>query len=118
MVAIYQLLGPRTGAVRYVGATPNPIARLRAHRTAVATNDQLLAWLQELKQLGLLPVLQMIELVGEINAHRRERFWIRTMQAAGAPHLPNRQAHASKRVGALKLFAACDTRSDKVYGQG
>ncbi|MGH8066346.1 MAG: IS630 family transposase [Candidatus Entotheonellia bacterium] len=32
-------------------------------------------------------------------------------------HLPNRYEHESTRAGALNLFAAFDTRSDRVYGQ-
>jgi transposase len=33
-------------------------------------------------------------------------------------NLPNRHEHEYKRAGALKLFAAFDTRSGKVYGHG
>jgi hypothetical protein len=37
---------------------------------------------------------------------------------AQAPNMPNRHEPEYKRAGALNLFAAFDTRSGQVYGQG
>lgn len=56
---IYHLIDPRDRAVRYVGKSGNPTARLRAHiqESAAAQNTAKKRWIAELADLGLRPIL-------------------------------------------------------------
>lgn len=86
-VSIYQLRDPRTMAIRYVGIAANPRRRLASH-VAEAKNgrknrpiNHRSRWIRTLLQLGLRPVLEVIESTD--NWALRERYWIKRLRGEG-----------------------------------
>jgi hypothetical protein len=73
---IYLLRDPRDNRVRYVGKTINHKNRYRAHR-APSAQYCCARWLKELRSLGMLPTMEIIETVppGHDWAER-EIYWI------------------------------------------
>ncbi len=79
MVYIYYLEDPRESKRGYVGKTSkNPKIRLSEHLTEARLSNGLSnkqEWLLELIELGLSPILNILEKV-EVNWQERERYWI------------------------------------------
>jgi hypothetical protein len=80
---IYALVDPRNNAVRYVGKSNEPKARFFIHMHYECSNGHKQNWLNQLKRLGLLPVMEIIEECGEDWADR-ERYWISYHRRTGA----------------------------------
>lgn len=77
MTNIYTLADPRTGDVRYVGQSRNLSSRFKKHRTTTESDGLLrYAWVQELKEHGLLPVMHVVEVVDDDKALHEEHKWI------------------------------------------
>lgn len=59
---VYHLIDPQTRAVRYVGKSRTPRARLRAHiqEAAARQNTEKQAWIASLIARGLSPVLVIV----------------------------------------------------------
>lgn len=76
--AIYSLSDPRSGDLRYVGSTKNPLRRrLREHcYAAKSALAPVSIWIRELLQQGLVPALGVLEHVSEEFAAARELWWI------------------------------------------
>jgi NUMOD3 motif-containing protein len=116
---VYGLVDPRTDIVRYIGMSTQGLRRPRRHtsKTAIATksNPGKLAWILELKDLGLAPeirILQECKSVGEaadteralIADYRKRGVALTNMSEGGkASSLGARYALAKPRVvGARK----------------
>jgi GIY-YIG catalytic domain len=83
--SIYALIDPRDNTIRYVGCAVDIEKRLAEHLRD-KNNTPKCRWLAELKRNGLLPELEILEVVdGFYGAFSREDYWINTMVAAGAP---------------------------------
>lgn len=93
---IYGLVDPRTNAIRYVGKTNRPRARLRAHIAAVDRKPcHKSAWIKSLLALEIEPTLVILEEIppgGDWAA--RERDWI-----AALPNLTNQTAGGEGTLG-------------------
>jgi hypothetical protein len=89
---VYTLADPRTGIVRYVGMTENPIQRRRSLLATSATKP-LGEWLLELAEAGVTPVFTIIETCrGNPTARLREQHWIaHYVKVSGAHMLFNRK---------------------------
>jgi hypothetical protein len=73
VVAIYALLGPRTGAVRYIGKANDPAKRLKSHqRDARRRYTPVYAWLRELGQEGLCPTVEVLGRFDDWQAAERQ----------------------------------------------
>ena len=59
--SVYTLADPRTKEVRYVGVTNNPEKRYKSHLTATYDSDEKKAWIEELANAGVLPLLVVVE---------------------------------------------------------
>lgn len=99
MGCIYSLRDPRTAVVRYVGYTRQDVLlrvkrHLREARAGVRTYKG--NWLRELLTLGLVPIAEVLEEVGE-HWQERERFWISSFGSVDA--LVNGTAGGDGRVG-------------------
>ena len=83
--SIYQLSDPRDGKPRYVGLSSNVFNRFAQHILSQG-NKAKVGWINELKQAGLLPLLQILEenIPTIDEAKCREKEWIQRVQAAGA----------------------------------
>jgi len=84
---IYALVDPRTKAVRYVGKSVRLSDRLRHHRNGRNNDDNphKFRWLDQLKRLGLKPLVVILE-SGEGEAWvESERKWIMHFRRTEAP---------------------------------
>ncbi len=84
---IYALVDPRDNKIRYVGRTIEAKRRLQQHLQEVAVNKKKSQWLRELKQLGIIPRMEILESMKceAIDAERRETDWIRYLLDQGTP---------------------------------
>lgn len=79
---IYRWKDPRKPdpilCTRYVGMTSNPNGRYHSHLMCDGSNPVKDAWIQELKRLGMEPIMEIIEIVyeGRDAAFEREEYWI------------------------------------------
>lgn len=81
---IYTLTDPRTKVIRYVGKTNNLAVRLAMHlceKRGTHKNN----WLAQLRDLGLRPIMDVIEECTEETWPERERFWISHFRQMGLP---------------------------------
>lgn len=87
MSCIYVLKDPRSGDRRYVGQAKNPKRRLREHISGSKDRGDTLKqrWVKELKQLGCVPEMEILEHCDEREVDRREVWWIRHGRAEGWP---------------------------------
>lgn len=79
MWTIYALVDPRTCQIRYVGQTQNhPTVRLEGHLAKSDGNHIKIAWLEELHQLSLKPLVVVLEYAPTLEkALRAEDTWIK-----------------------------------------
>ena len=82
---IYALRDPRDNAVRYIGKSNAPKARLLQHLEDATTNAQKAAWICSLAELGLTPQLSILEEVDLSDWQQAERSWIALGFAEGWP---------------------------------
>jgi trans-2-enoyl-CoA reductase len=82
---VYALYDPRNMKPRYVGVTNSLIGRLNEHMRMYGGNTRKNAWIQELIDAHVLPVMHTVEVVEEEEDWReREVFWIQAYIADGA----------------------------------
>lgn len=86
-VTIYCLIDPRTNEIRYVGKTCSSLKeRLRQHLGQSCGNGHKQAWLQQLKNLKLKPIIETLEIVigsDDKDWQELERFWILYLKFIG-----------------------------------
>ncbi len=76
-IHVYKLIDPKTGNIRYIGKTKNPLfKRLSAHMDCSSDNVGLNIWIKSLKESGMKPIIELIEITGEHNWCIREQYWI------------------------------------------
>lgn len=85
--AIYVLRDPRTNEPCYAGKAKRPICRLRRHMREPASG-KMRRWVEELKALGLEPVLEVIEYCQGDSWTQRERHYIKHFRSLN-PNLLN-----------------------------
>ena len=82
---IYALIDPRNGAIRYIGMSFDADERFKQHLNCEGNNERKNAWIQGLKNRGLLPVLAIVEVVeGRLRTLEREQYWIQFYAEQGA----------------------------------
>jgi hypothetical protein len=82
--SIYGLFDPNTGAIKYIGRSVNPTARL-AHHMGRYTNKEKSAWIAELAKSGQRPEMIVLERVATLEeAKATEQAWIGRCIKAGA----------------------------------
>lgn len=84
--AVYALIDPRDETIRYVGVTNKPRRRLSEHSKDRPLHSQKAAWLADLDVAGLVPRMQILEIVGSSgeSPFAAEQRWIRHLLAEGA----------------------------------
>jgi len=75
-VYIYALRDPRDEQVLYIGQTANLSQRFRRHLTEKGISNRKRAWLDELRLLGLAPVMEVVEECHKGDVDEREIHWI------------------------------------------
>lgn len=75
---IYVLVDPRDNGVRYVGTTTQPKARRSAHLSGkdFVTSKSVSAWVRELKAIGVLPSMYIVDTCPFVDSLRVEAAWI------------------------------------------
>lgn len=76
--AIYVLVDPGDNTVRYVGTTIQPKIRKSAHLSGKdwMTTKAIAAWVRELKAIGLLPSMYIVDVCPFVESLRVETSWI------------------------------------------
>ena len=85
--SFYQLVDPRDNTIRYVGLSSAVLNRFAEHVLSGGRVNKVKAqWIEELKQAGLLPTLQVLEtnIPSLDEARCKEARWISHIQASGA----------------------------------
>jgi hypothetical protein len=85
-VGIYALVDPRSNVAMYVGSSIDLELRFRKQHCSTdrqAGGEKKLAWVMELRQLGLVPRLQIVEECPLRLLRERERYWIETFVLLG-----------------------------------
>lgn len=83
LASLYVLIDPRDGDIRYVGYTVWTLAkRLRFHFYDREVNHRT-NWLRKLTQLGLHPIIRLVQQVPCSVVKDAERYWIAFFRLAG-----------------------------------
>ena len=84
-MVVYALVDPRNSSVRYIGITNNLLGRLNEHMRLYGGNVRKNAWLQELIDAHMLPIMRTLEVI-EVFEETREReiAWIKAYVDNGA----------------------------------
>lgn len=83
MVKIYVLKNPETNNIHYVGRSVNPDSRYRNHiHLALKSKhkNKKDAWICSLLTIGLKPIIEIIDLVENCDAIKREKYWIEKLR--------------------------------------
>ena len=83
MTNIYILKDPITNDIRYVGKSDNPDKRYLSHINENRNNTYKENWIRQLKEKGLLPILEIIDIVPGENWTFWERWWISLFKSWG-----------------------------------
>jgi hypothetical protein len=84
-VVVYALCDPRDGDVRYIGVTNSVLGRFKEHMRMYGGNERKNAWLRELLNKQMLPLLHTLEIMEDERQWRdREIAWIEAYTASGA----------------------------------
>jgi GIY-YIG catalytic domain len=98
---VYALIDPRTDVVAYVGISFNATWRFSQHLKCDSTNRAKNAWIQQLQDEGLQPILKILETVETADiARKREKHWINYY---ATQHMPLRNM---KGIGQARLSQA------------
>ena len=74
---IYTLSHPVTNEVRYIGKTINIKRRYKQHLYDKRTKSYKCSWIISLRDIGLKPIMNIIEECTDENWEDRERYWIK-----------------------------------------
>ena len=85
---LYYLIDPRDNVVKYVGISRDPVKRLQNHKQE-KSNKGKLAWIKELKKMGLSPELRFVTEADDKQAKALESKHIRKF---GLENLFNKRA--------------------------
>ena len=97
--SIYALRDPRDNTVRYVGCAVDVANRVSQHLKDRA-NTLKCRWLAELRQYGLTPDVEVLEVVNSFFlALFKEKYWISEMLRTGAPPTNLRNTTEAEPVG-------------------
>jgi lambda repressor-like predicted transcriptional regulator len=86
MPSVYALGDPRTDEIRYIGIAQDVYKRYAQHLNSPHYNGEKNSWMEEIKELGMLPTLITLEDdVDKGIIFDRENYWIQHYLAQGAP---------------------------------
>lgn len=86
-IFVYTLTDPIDGLIKYVGITSRPTRRMVDHLNDKRNNLKS-TWIKSLKNLGLTPLFEIIDVTDEENYCKVEQYWISQMKTWGF-HLKN-----------------------------
>jgi len=125
MPSIYVLKDPRdVSTVYHVGQTVRSLAsRLAGHIRKSGTSQAPLGlWMSKIIDQDLVPVIEKIEVVSELEAKTREKFWIEKLSAEGHPlkniiHMEKGEFKGRKSLTEEELQEMLDVLREKTLSQ-
>ena len=72
---IYGLKCPKSGIYRYIGKSSNGLNRPKSH-LSISSNQYVRLWVEELREEGMCPLIDIIEECSEEDLSNREKHWI------------------------------------------
>lgn len=81
---IYGLIDPRNSQIRYIGKADNPTDRYKRHFWQMAGNAHKVNWLRSMKNVGIMPDIEILEKVPYSQWKSSEIFWISYYRYIGA----------------------------------
>lgn len=84
-VYIYALVDVRNQSIFYVGSTDNPVRRYNQYIKKKPHNPRLVEIISELKGVGRLPVMKIIDETDIYDRNPVEMYWIRKLYLEGQP---------------------------------
>jgi len=84
-VLIYAFVDPRNKVVRYIGHSQNLRARFIQHKQNATYHNSTMAWIRDLDEYGIGPVMVILDLVPESDGDKEERRWIKECLRHGWP---------------------------------
>ena len=84
LVSIYAMADPRTMRIKYVGRTVDLKARIAHHQAVSSSGAATAAWISELRERGLKPIVLVLEEAEEERGVERETAWIQMFSVASA----------------------------------
>jgi len=99
LVYVYVLIDPRDSKIRYVGSTINIQATMSRHSTQF-NNKKKVAWIDELRSVGLKPKIEIIDTTTTKSRTEVERRWIQHHVAKGDNLLNGVYTHEFNRDAA------------------
>lgn len=72
---IYGLRCPINGEYKYIGKSTNGIRRAKQH-LVMSHNPSVRIWVEELREIGMCPLVEIIEECEEKHINDREQFWV------------------------------------------
>lgn len=84
MSSVYALGDPRTKEIYYIGIAQDVYRRYAQHISQPHRNEQKNAWMEDLKEAGIVPTLLILETDPD-NIYDRERYWIQHYLNLGMP---------------------------------
>lgn len=85
MSSVYALEDPRTNEIHYVGMAQDVHKRYDQHVNHPQNNKKKNAWIEELKEAGMVPTLIILEETDAEHVHDRELYWIQHYLDLGMP---------------------------------
>lgn len=86
MYTVYALVDPRHDTIRYIGLTSDVYVRFSQHLQEKGINQAKQLWLNELKELQIMPIMRTLEVADSLErAREREAYWIQFYLKAGLP---------------------------------
>lgn len=117
-VAIYVLIDPRTHEIKYVGQSCDPYNRWQMHYGVTCFPYQAQdyrGWLTELRDAGIKPVMNIIDIVPKSKAYQSEYEWICRLLRHGSP-LVNREIYIGRRGFGRRILVPLNmTLRDYIY---
>ena len=111
MVNIYKLSDPISGEIRYVGKTHSSLhTRLGGHLTYIGDNIEKNIWIKSLKEKGLRPEINLLEVTSEEFSDIREGEWIQKFTNHGVKLLNKTLDENHKFVILTKYIAELNRR--------
>lgn len=101
MLSVYALGDPRTNEIRYIGIARDVYKRYAQHLNRPHPNEAKNAWMDEIKQAGVVPTLAILETdIDATGIYEREKHWIQHYLELGAPltnivHVPQQKKSTS-----------------------
>lgn len=97
---IYGLRCPKTDDYRYIGKSSSGIKRAKSH-LIYSHSESVNKWVSDLREQGLCPFVDIIELCTEQNLVEKEKYWIKFFEDKGCKLL-NVYIYKSDYVAHLK----------------